>query len=81
MKIVLYVKTGCPWCKGVIDLLKENNVPYEERNVTTNPTFYDEMVSKSGQTKAPTLDIDGEILADSDKEQVTAYLKEKGVLK
>ena len=39
------------------------------------------MVEKSGQTKAPTLDIDGEILADSDKEQVTVYLKGKGILK
>ena len=81
MKIILYVKTGCPWCKGVIDFLKENNVPYEERNVTSNKTYFDEMVAKSGQTKAPTLDIDGEILGDSDKEQVATYLKEKGVSK
>jgi hypothetical protein len=39
----------------------------------------DEMIAKSGQSKAPTLDIDGEILGDSDKDQVTQYLKEKGV--
>lgn len=72
--IILYVKTGCPWCIGVTNLLKEKGVKYEERNVTQNKVFMDEMVQKSGQSKAPTLDIDGHILADSDKEQVAAYL-------
>lgn len=73
--IIVYVKTGCPWCIGVTDLLKEKGVVFEERNVTQNKAFMDEMVQKSGQTKAPTLDIDGHVLADSDKEQVAAYLK------
>lgn len=73
--IIVYVKTGCPWCIGVTELLKEKVVAFEERNVTVNKAFMDEMVQKSGQTKAPTLDIDGHILADSDKEQVAAYLK------
>ena len=75
MNIIVYVKTGCPWCIGVTNLLKEKGVKYEERNVTENKAFMDEMVAKSGQTKAPTLDIDGHILADSDKEAVAAYLK------
>ena len=75
MNIILYVKTGCPWCKGVIDLLNEKGVKYEERNVTESQAFMDEMMKKSGQSKAPTLDIDGQILADSDKDQVRAYLK------
>lgn len=73
--IIVYVKTGCSWCIGVTSLLKEKGVVFEERNVTQNKAFMDEMVQKSGQTKAPTLDIDGHILADSDKEQVAAYLK------
>lgn len=73
--IIAYVKTGCPWCIGVTNLLKEKGVKYEERNVTVNKAFMDEMVQKSGQTKAPTLDIDGHILADSDKDQVAAYLQ------
>lgn len=80
MKIITYVKTGCPWCKGVLDFLNEKKIAYEERNVTTNPAYMEEMMKKSGQSKAPTLDIDGEILGDSDKDQVEAYLKTKGVL-
>ena len=79
MNIIVYTKTGCRWCKGVLDLLNEKKVEYEERNVTTNKAYFDEMVRISGQTKAPTIDIDGEILADSDKDQLAEYLRKEGV--
>ncbi|TAK57516.1 glutaredoxin family protein [Patescibacteria group bacterium] len=79
MNIILYTKKGCPWCDGVRALLDEKKVSYEEREVTSSKKFFDEMIAKSGQSKAPTLDIDGEILADSDKDQVAEYLKSKGV--
>ena len=80
MKIILYTKKGCPWCIGVLKLFAENKIAYEEREVFGNKSYFDEMVAKSGQTKAPTLDIDGHILADSDREQVSAYLKKLGSL-
>jgi glutaredoxin len=78
MNIIIYTKTGCPWCEGALTLLKEKNVPFEEREVRNNKEYWDELVAKSGQNKTPTLDIDGFILADSDKDQIAAYLKEKG---
>jgi glutaredoxin 3 len=80
MDIIVYVKTGCPWCIGVTEFLDAAGIDYETRNVTENPAFMQEMEALSGQSKAPTLDIEGEILADTDKEAVEAYLKEKGVL-
>lgn len=79
MNIIVYTKNGCQWCKGVLDLLKGKNVPFEEREVRGNPIYYKELVEKSGQDKTPTLDIDGEILADSDKDQVNNYMKNKGL--
>ena len=78
MNIILYTKTGCPWCRGVLDLFKEKNVTFEEREVTGNKNYMDEMVAKSGQTKAPTMDLDGEITADTDKEAIMIILKAKG---
>ena len=80
MTMILYTKTGCPWCNAARDFLKEKSVHFEERNVTENPDFMKEMVEKSGQSKAPTVDIDGHILADTDAEAIGAYLKEKGLL-
>ena len=79
MKIILYTKAGCPWCKGVLDLFAEKGVVYEEREVRSNKVYFDELVAKSGQTKTPTLEIDGDIIADSDREAVAVYLKGKGV--
>lgn len=81
MNIIVYTKTGCPWCIGVLEFLKENNVDFEERNVFENDDYMKEMEEKSGQTKAPTLDIDGQIFADSDKEEVEQILREKGIVK
>ena len=75
MNIILYTKKGCPWCEGVLDLFKEKGVVYEEREVRGNQAYFDELVAKSGQTKTPTLDIDGHIIADSDREQVRQYLR------
>ena len=75
----MYTKTGCPWCDGVRDLLNEKGIKFEEREVLSNTKYYQELVEKSGQTLTPTLDIDGEIIADSDKDEVSEYLKKKGL--
>ncbi|MSR71252.1 MAG: glutaredoxin [Candidatus Taylorbacteria bacterium] len=79
MKIIMYTKTGCPWCKGAIDLLNSKGVTFEEREVRGNAIFYKELVDKSGQEKTPTLDIDGEILADVDADQIAEYMKGKNI--
>ena len=81
MKIILYAKTGCPWCAEVVQFLLDNDFDFETRNVTTSEKYMQEMIDKSGQTKAPTLDIDGEILADVGSEEVEKYFKEKGFIK
>ena len=78
MNIILYTKTGCPWCKGVLDLFAEKGVEFEEREVRGNENYMNELVAKSGQQKTPTMDLDGEITADSDREQIAAILKAKG---
>ncbi len=78
MSLILYTKEGCPWCIEVIALLKEKGVAFEERECRNSKTNFDELVAKSGQTLTPTLDIDGEILADSDAAAVSEYFKKKG---
>ena len=79
MNIIIYTKTGCPWCRDVLALLSEKKVPFEERNVSSNKNYFQELLAKSGQSKTPTLDIDKFILSDSDKDQVYGYLSSKGV--
>ena len=81
MRIVVYTKTGCPWCIGVTNMLRASDIEFEEKEVTGNKKYFEEMVAKSGQSKAPVADMDGEILADTDAEAVAEFLKNKGRFK
>lgn len=60
--------------------LNELNIPYEIRNVTTNPAYGKEVEAVSGQNKSPTLDIDGEILPDASVEDVARALEKRGIV-
>ena len=60
--------------------LNELNLPYEIRNVTTNPAYAKEVEAVSGQSKSPTLDIDGEILPDASVEDVARALEKRGIV-
>lgn len=60
--------------------LDELNIPYEIKNVTTHPVYAKEVEALSGQSKSPTLDIDGEILPDASVEDVAKVLEERGIV-
>ena len=79
MNVIMYRKTGCPWANEVSAFLKERGIRCDERDVTMNPDFKREVEEKTGQSKSPTLDIDGEILADVGVEEVAAHFEKLGV--
>jgi glutaredoxin len=80
MKVTVYRKSGCPWSAAVIGFLNELNTPHEIRNVTANPAYLKEVEALSGQSKSPTLDIDGAILPDASVEDVATALEERGIV-
>jgi glutaredoxin len=80
MKITLYRKSGCPWSAAVIGFLNELNIPHEIKNVTTNPAYAKEVEAVSGQSKSPTLNIDGVILPDASVEAVAKALEQRGMV-
>jgi glutaredoxin len=75
----IYVKTGCPWCEEVLDYMEAHGLRYEEIVVSGNREAMNEMVALSGQSKAPTMDWDGEVLADFGVEELVPFLRRKGV--
>ena len=75
MKIIAYLKTGCPWCKELKEYFDANNIDFIEKNVTENTDFMDEMIELSGQLKAPTVVIDGVVYADTDAEAIKKILE------
>ena len=80
MNINVYSKSGCPWCIGVTAFLKKYNIQFKEINVTESREAFDEMIKKSGQSKAPVVEIDGHLLIDTDADEVERYLKQQKVL-
>jgi len=60
--------------------LNELNISYDIRNTTANPSYAREVEAISGQSKSPTLDIDGSILPDATVEDVAKILKERGII-
>ena len=76
---ILYVKSGCPWCTEVIEFLGSHGIGYREQNVTLDSAALAEMERKSGQTKAPTLDWHGEILADFGVAELVPFLRRHDV--
>ncbi|MBC7766849.1 glutaredoxin family protein [Arenimonas sp.] len=76
MKIIAYLKTGCPWCVELKKFFDTNNIEYIEKNVTDNTDFMDEMIELSGQLKAPTIVIDEVVYADTDVEAIKKVLED-----
>jgi glutaredoxin len=75
----LYIKTGCPWCDEVVEFLSNHGISYRERNVTDDAAAATEMKKISGQTKAPTLDWHGKILADFGVDELRPFLRQQNV--
>ena len=71
----LFVKPFCGWCHEARDWLKERGIPFETLNVTIDPVARREMFDLSGQTLAPVIDVDGEVLADFDTDQLEEFWK------
>lgn len=76
---LLYVKPGCPWCHEAIEYLDDHGVSYEQKDVTRDADARAEMQRKSGQTKTPTLDWHGKVLADFGVDELVPFLRQQNV--
>ena len=63
-RIRLFIKPFCGWCHEAIEWLDARGIKYEVLDVISDSTARREMHHLSGQTLTPTIDVDGEILAD-----------------
>ena len=77
---ILYIKPGCPWCDEVVAYLAKKKIGVKVMVVSGNREAMQEMIDLSGQSKAPTLDWHGEVLADFGVEELVPFLKERNIL-
>ncbi len=76
---VLYLKPGCPWCEDVVEYLDRKKVPVRKVVVSGDREAMQEMMDLSGQSKAPTMDWHGEVLADFGVDELIPFLKKQGL--
>ena len=72
----LFVKPYCGWCEEAQEWLETRGIKYELLDVISDSAARKEMRELSGQTLAPTIDVDGHILADFDTRQLERFWKE-----
>jgi glutaredoxin-like YruB-family protein len=73
-QVKIYSTPTCPWCLRAKQFLKENNIPFEDMDVSSDQQAGEEMIRKSGQMGVPVLDIEGEIIIGFDKDRIKQAL-------
>ncbi len=71
--IRLFIKPYCGWCHEAIEWLDSHGIRYTKLDVTIDSEAYNEMVELTGQSRAPCIDVDGEILADFGADELAAF--------
>lgn len=72
-EVKVYSTTTCPYCVRAKQFLKENNIVFEDIDVSANPEAGEEMIKKSGQMGVPVLDIGGQTAVSGEIENYTGY--------
>jgi len=73
-KVTVYSTRTCPFCIRAKQYLKDNNIQFEDIDVSVNDEKAQEMIKKSGQMGVPVLEIDGDIIVGFDKDKIKGVL-------
>lgn len=73
-KVVIYSTPTCPFCIRTKQFLKDNNVQFEDIDVSSDTEQAQAMIKKSGQMGVPVIDIDGTLIIGFDKEKIKEVL-------
>ena len=74
----LFVKPGCPWCDEVVEWLDAHGYAYETLDVIRNIAARAEMHHLTGQSRAPSMELDGHVLADFGADELEEFLRTHG---
>ena len=73
-KVKVYSTPTCPWCIKTKIFLKENNIEFENIDVSQSQEKAQELVEKSGQMGVPVVDIDGTMIIGFNQEEIKKKL-------
>ena len=73
-KVTVYSTPTCTYCQLAKQFFTENDVSYEEVDVSVDNQKLQEMVEKSGQMGVPVIEIDDQIVVGFDESKVKEML-------
>ena len=76
--IRLFIKPYCGWCDEAEAWLEERGLAYEKLDVIADAVARKEMTALSGQSSAPVIEVDGEVLADFGVDELEPWWREHG---
>ncbi|MDP3965785.1 MAG: glutathione S-transferase N-terminal domain-containing protein [bacterium] len=72
--LILYVKTGCPWCQKVLDFATEKGIQFELRNIA-DPAVAQELINRGGKRQVPYLVDEKNAIEMYESADIIEYLK------
>ena len=73
-RVFLYVAPGCLHCRAAKKFFENNNIPFDEVDVSKNKKMFDEMQEKTHQTGVPVIEIGPRIFVGFDKKELESFL-------
>lgn len=77
--MIIYIKRHCSWCVEALAWLDRHGYRYEARDVLADPEAMERMRDISRQSLTPTMEVDGQVLADFDTGQLSEFLEEHNI--
>ena len=77
MNVKVYSTPTCPYCRRVKEFLKENNVSFEDIDVSLSQEAAQKMVEKSGQMGVPVIMVDDNVIIGFNREKLSKFLNIK----
>lgn len=72
--IRVYSTPTCPFCIKAKQFFAENNLPFENFDVSKDQEKAEEMIRKTGQMGVPVIEIDGQVVVGFDKQRIKSLL-------
>ena len=73
-KVKLFTTPTCPYCVTLKKFLEQNDVEFEDIDVSEDEEALDEMKEKSGQTGVPVVEIGDEVIVGFEKQKIKQLL-------
>jgi len=67
MNVTVYTSPTCPYCTMVKEFLSQRGIDFQERDVSRDPSYAQELMNSTGQMGVPVTIIDGQVVVGFDR--------------